>query len=146
MAETHHKKQQIAATLTALRIQVQNEASLLRRKLDMKQHFLESIKNHPWEWASCAAIFGWLLSRIPARKKRIYIDNSSQKPVKRRDKGPLGKLWREVWQFSKPMIAAYLAKLLRSRLNRLKTRDTRAEWLKTESPRDVSEGINGRLR
>jgi hypothetical protein len=24
--------------------------------------------------------------------------------------GPLGKLWREVWQFSKPMMAAYLAK------------------------------------
>ena len=91
---------------------MQNEAALLRRKLDMKQHFLESIKNHPWEWASCAAIVGWLLSRIPARKKKIYIDNSSQKPVKRRDKGPLGKLWREVWQFSKPMIAAYLAKLL----------------------------------
>ena len=112
MAETQHKKQQIAATLTALRIQVQNEASLLRRKLDMKQHFLESIKNHPWEWASCAAIFGWLLSRIPARKKKIYIDNFSQKPVKRRDKGPLDKLWREVWQFSKPMIAAHLAKLL----------------------------------
>jgi hypothetical protein len=109
MAETHHKKQQITVALTALRIQVQNEALLLRRKLDMKQHFLESIKNHPWEWASCAAIFGWLLSRIPARKKRVYIDSSSQKP---RDKGPLGKLWREVWQFSKPMIAAYLAKLL----------------------------------
>jgi hypothetical protein len=72
MAETHHKKQQITAALTALRIQVQNEASLLRRKLDMKQHFLESIKNHPWEWASCAAFFGWLLSRIPARKKRVY--------------------------------------------------------------------------
>ena len=112
MAETHHKKQQITAALTALRIQVQNEASLLRRKLDMKQHFLESIKNHPWEWASCAAIVGWLVSHIPARKKRIYIDSFSQKAVKRRDKGQLGKLWREVWQFSKPMIAAYFAKLL----------------------------------
>jgi hypothetical protein len=112
MAETHHKKQQITAALTANRIQVQNEASLLRRNLDMKQHFLESIKNNPWEWASCAAIFGWLLSRIPVRKKKIYIESSSQKPVKRRDKGPLGKLWREIWQFSKPMIAAYLAKLL----------------------------------
>jgi hypothetical protein len=75
-------------------------------------YFLESIKNHPWEWASCAAIFGWLLSRVPARKKKIYIDNFSQKPVKRRDQGPLGKLGREVWRFSKPMIAAYLAKLL----------------------------------
>ena len=111
MAETPRKKQQIMDALTGLRIQVQNEASLLRHKLDMKQHFLESIKNHPWEWASCAAIFGWLLSGIPARKKRVYIDSSSQKPVKRREKG-LGKLWREVWQFSKPMIAAYLAKLL----------------------------------
>jgi hypothetical protein len=112
MAETHHKKQQIASALTALRIQVQNEVSLLRRKLDMKQHFLEGIKDHPWEWTSCAAIVGWLLSRIPARKKRVYIDSFSQKPVKRRDKGPLSKLWKEVWQFSKPMIAAYLAKLL----------------------------------
>jgi hypothetical protein len=61
---------------------------------------------------SCAAIFGWLLSGIPARKKRIYIDSSSEKPVKGRDKGLLRKLWREVWKFSKPMIAAYLAKLL----------------------------------
>jgi hypothetical protein len=112
MAETHHKKQQVTAALTTLRMQVQNEVSLLRRKLDMKHHVLESIKNHPWEWASCAAIVGWLVSRIPSRKKSIYIDSFSQKPVKRRDKGPFGKLWREAWQFSKPMIAAYLARLL----------------------------------
>jgi hypothetical protein len=78
----------------------------------MKQHIFESIKNHPWEWASCAAIAGWILSRIPARKKRAYIDSSTQKPFKRRDKGSIGKVWGEVWQFSKPMIAAYLAKLL----------------------------------
>jgi hypothetical protein len=112
MAQTHQKKQQITAALIALRIQLQNEGSLLRRKLNMKQHILESIKTHPWEWASCAAISGWLLSRIPPREKRIYIHSSSQKQVKPRDKGPLGKLWREVWKFSKPVIAAYLAKLL----------------------------------
>jgi hypothetical protein len=112
MAETHFKKQQVTASLTTLRMQVQNEVSLLRRKLDMKHHVFESIKNHPWEWASCAAIVGWLVSRIPSRKKSVYIDSLSQKPVKRRDKGPLSKLWREAWQFSKPMIAAYLARLL----------------------------------
>jgi hypothetical protein len=112
MAETHYKKQQIRAALTELGIQAQNEWSLLRRKLDMKHHILESIKNHPWEWASCAAIFGWLLSRIPVRKKRIYIHSSSQKPLKRRNNAPFGQLWKEVWKFSKPMMAAYLAKLL----------------------------------
>src|SRR5271168_4585202 len=112
MAETHLKKQQITGALTASRIQVQNEASVLGRKLNIKAHFLASIEKHPWEWASCAGLVGWLLSRIPARKKRIYIDSSNQKPVKPRDKGPLGRLWKEVWQFAKPMIAAYLAKLL----------------------------------
>ena len=112
MAEALHKKQQITAALTELRLQVQNEVAHLRRSLDMKKHILESIKNHPWEWASCAAILGWLLSRIPARKKRIYIDSSSQKPLTRRADGPLGKLWREVWKISKPLIAAYVAKLV----------------------------------
>jgi hypothetical protein len=51
----------------------------------------------------------------PGRKKQIYIDSSSKKPVKRRDKGLLRKLWREVWKFSKPMIAAYLASIGRER-------------------------------
>lgn len=120
MAEAHHKKQQITAALTEVRIQVQNEASHLRRTLDMKQQFLGSIKNHPWEWASCAAIFGWLLSRIPARKKRIYIHSSNQKPIKVNNAGPLGKLWRGFWKLSKPIIAAYLAKLLAEKAKRLK--------------------------
>ena len=112
MAEIHHKKQQITAALTDLRIQMQNEMARLRRTLDMKQIILQSIKNHPWEWASCAALFGWLLSRLPARKKRIYIHSSSQKSVKSRNAGPVGKLWREVWKISKPLIAAYVAKLV----------------------------------
>jgi hypothetical protein len=144
MAEIHHKKQQITAALTAPRVQVQNEAALLKRKLDMKQHFLESIKKHPWEWASCAAAVGWLLSRIPTREKKINIDHCSQKPVKRPNKGPLGKLWREVWQFSKPTLAAYLAKLLAEHAKSSENKGLRTDWLKTESPKDVSEGINGR--
>ena len=109
MAETYHKKQQLTAALTQVRIQVHNEVSQLKRTLDIKQHILESIKNHPWEWASCAAIFGWLLSLLPARKKRIYIHSSSQKQVKSRAAGPLRKLRREVWKISKPIIATYLA-------------------------------------
>ena len=123
MAEAHHKKQQITAALTDVRIQVQNEVSHLRRALDMKQHFPKSVKNHPWEWVSGAAIFGWLLSRVPARKKRIYIDRSNQKPIKARDAGPLGKLWRGFWKLSKPIIAAYLAKLLAEKAKRLKASD-----------------------
>ena len=45
-------------------------------------------------------------------EKRIYIHSSSQKPLISRADGPLGKLWREVWKISKPLIAAYVAKLV----------------------------------
>jgi len=123
MAETHHTKQQITAALTDVRIQVQNEVSRLRRALDMKQHFLESIKNHPWEWASGAAICGCLLSGVPARKRTIYIDRSSQTPIKARNAGPPGKLWQGFWKLSKPIIAAYLAKLLAEKAKRPKASD-----------------------
>jgi hypothetical protein len=93
--------------------QVQNDGEILSCKRDMKQYIFASIKNHPWKWASCAAFAGFILSRRPARKKRVYhIDSSTQKLVKRRDQGLLVKVLGEVWQFSKPMIAAYLAKLL----------------------------------
>ena len=112
MAETHHKKQQITAALAGVRIQLQNELSLLQRKLNVGKHILEAIRNHPWEWFSSAAIFGWLLSRIPARKKRIYVHSSSQKQVKSRGNLPLGKLWKGAWNIFKPLIAAYFAKTL----------------------------------
>jgi membrane protein len=51
-------------------------------RLNLKQHILESIKNHPWEWASCSAILGWLLAGLPARKKKIYTQSSIEKPLK----------------------------------------------------------------
>jgi hypothetical protein len=82
MAGTHHKKQRITAALGGVRIQLQNELLLLRRKLNVGHQILQSIRNHPWEWMSVTAIFGWLLSRVPVRKRRIYIYSSSQEQVK----------------------------------------------------------------
>jgi hypothetical protein len=122
MSEIPDKRQPIRATLARLRTQLQNEWSHLERNLNTRQHILASIRSHPWEWASCASILGWRLSRMPARKKRIYIHSSSRKPIKSRDIGPEGKLWREVWNISKPMIAAYFAKLLEENAKTPETR------------------------
>jgi uncharacterized membrane protein YqjE len=46
--------------------------------------------------------------------------SANQKPIKVRNAGPLGKLWRGFWKLSKPIIAAYLAKLLAEKAKRLK--------------------------
>jgi hypothetical protein len=82
---------------------------LLRRKLNVGRHILESIRSDPWEWMSLAAGCGWLLSRLPARKKKIYIYGSSPEQVKSSRNGPIGKLWKGAWAISKPLIATYLA-------------------------------------
>jgi hypothetical protein len=112
MARTCDKREQITAGLTGVRIQLQDQILLLRRNLNVGHHILESIRNHPWEWMSVTAIFGWLLSRVPVRKKRIYIYSSRQEQVKSHGNGPLGKLCKGAWKSSKPLIAAYLAKKL----------------------------------
>jgi hypothetical protein len=54
------------------------------------------------------------------RVKRGFIFTAQ---VKSRDNGPLGKLWREVLKISKPIIAAYLAKLLPENAKHLKKPD-----------------------
>ena len=59
MVGTHDKKQRIIADLGGVRIQVQDQMLLLRRKLNVGRHLLESIRSHPWEWTSLAAGFGW---------------------------------------------------------------------------------------
>jgi hypothetical protein len=120
MAGIHDKKQRITEALAGVRIQVQDQLLLLWRKLNFGRHILESIRRHPWEWTSLAAGFGWLLSRLPARKKKIYI-YTNQEQVKGQGKKVLSKMWKSVWRTSKPLIAAYAAKKLAEKVKSYKS-------------------------
>ena len=119
MVGTHDKKQRIIADLGGVRIQVQDQMLLLRRKLNVGRHILESIRRHPWGWTSLAAGFGWLLSRLPARKKKIYV-YTNQEQVKGQGEKVLSKIWESVWRTSKPLIAAYAAKKLAEKVKSYK--------------------------
>ena len=119
MVGTHDKKRRIIADLGGVRIQVQDQTLLLRRKLNVGRHLLESIRSHPWEWTSLAAGFGWLLSRLPARKKKIYV-YTNQEQVKGQREKVLSKIWESVWRTSKPLIAAYAAKKLAEKVKSYK--------------------------
>jgi hypothetical protein len=61
------------------------------------------------------------ISNARSEKKNLYSQLKS-KPIKSRDIGQEGKLWREVWNISKPMIAAYFAKLLEENAKTPETR------------------------
>jgi hypothetical protein len=59
-----------------------------------------------------AAIIGWILSRLPARKQKIYIRSAD--PIKSEKRlgggGLLRPIWNGGWAITKPLLAAYLTK------------------------------------
>src|SRR6202140_3883955 len=80
MAESPNEKQRIGTALFATRAELNTLFLLVRQNLDIRRYLLESLKKHIWNWMTVAAIIGWLLSRLPARKQRIYI--RSPDPIK----------------------------------------------------------------
>ena len=110
MADLQKEKERIAAELMRTRTALSDQALLVRQNLDIGRHLSDSLRNHSWGWISLAAIFGWLLSRLPARKKKIYIHTEDPQKGKKRGIDVLGPLWKGVWSIARPVITAYLTK------------------------------------
>jgi hypothetical protein len=108
MVETQPTEQRLSEGLAGSRIQLRDAFLLLRQELDLRRYLVASIRSQTFEWIITAFITGWLLSRLPARKKIYYsLDEREAKTPGRKTRR---KLWRMVWDTSKPIIAAYVAK------------------------------------
>ena len=112
MAESSNEKQRIGTALSATRAELNTLFLLVRQNLDIRRYLLDSRKRHLWNWMTVAAIVGWLLSGLPARKQKIYIGSSDLlKSEKRRGGGGLLRpVWNGGWAITKPLLAAYLTK------------------------------------
>lgn len=51
-----------------------------------RRSFRQSIGENVYAWMSCAAILGWVLSRIPAKKEKVYLLPHGQRPHLREQK------------------------------------------------------------
>src|SRR5690349_15797804 len=109
MAEPQDEKQRIVLELSRTRSQLAEQSLLVRRNLDVSQHLANSVREHSWAWMSVAAIFGWILSRLPARKKKVYIESTNSQKQKRGGGFPR-LVWNGVWSIIKPLLAAFLTK------------------------------------
>jgi len=73
---------------------------------------------------SVAAIFGWLLSRLPARKKKIYIHTAGSENRRNYRQGFMAQTWKAVWSIAQPLVVAYLTKRIAA-----KAKIPGAKWL-----------------
>ena len=110
MAEPEDKKQRIVLELARTRDELAEQSLLVRRNLDVNQHLTNSVREHSWVWMSVAAIFGWILSRLPARKKKVYIQSTNRQKEKRGESGLLKGVLKAVWSVARPLLVAYLTK------------------------------------
>jgi hypothetical protein len=110
MADPQGERERIAAQLAAMRVQLGEQSLLVRRDLDVGRRMSESLRKDSWGWMSVAAIFGWLLSRLPARKKKIYVQTVTPEKRPSHHQGFLVQIWKGVWSIAKPLVVAYVTK------------------------------------
>jgi hypothetical protein len=110
MAESQDERKRIAEELARTRAALTDQALLLRRNLDVGRRMSKSVREHSWAWVTFAAIFGWILSRLPARKKKIYIHATDSNKPTRRDGGFLMQIWKGIWSIVRPVLTTYLTK------------------------------------
>lgn len=105
------RKAEIVARLDAQRPLLARHYQGVKRGANVSRRLQRSASGHPSIWMAGAATMGWLISRIPARKKKIYVDNLGQKKMRRGFFAALLLgLIKIVADVAKPSIVAFASK------------------------------------
>jgi hypothetical protein len=117
MARTHEEIRQLTAEIDKARNHLTQSGSILVEKLNVPKHTAMLLKRYPSVWITTAGAFGWLLSRVPARKKKVYVLQSTGEKIGRKMAASRGKsisshLWDLAWSVAKPAITFYFTRAL----------------------------------
>lgn len=122
MADSQDERKRITEELARTRVSLRDQTLLVRRNLDVGVRMSESLRKHSWVWVSIAAIFGWILSRLPARKKKIYIQKANGGKQSSGGGGVVTHIWKGIWSIARPVLTAYLTKKIASKAKLVGTR------------------------
>ena len=115
MASDNDAKRRIVEELEKLRGDLGGASAELGDQLNFQRRFSEAWQNYRWIWLSFIALFGWVLSRLPRRTKKIYIEKGKggarvRPPGKSFTRTVAGQLWSVAWSIAKPALVTYLTK------------------------------------
>jgi len=109
------KKQEIVAALAAARERISTTGDALRESLDVTSRATENFQQHRPVWLSGAALVGFVLSRLPARKKTVFVERATGNVIGAA--GRLGAIGRLGSLFSAAKTAIDIARPLLSELS-----------------------------
>jgi hypothetical protein len=112
MAAGNDEKRRIVEELERTRGDLAGVGVELRGQLDFQRRLSVAWQKNRWVWLSFIGLFGWVLSRLPRRTKKIYLDKGGTRvrpPTKSFASTIAGHLWSVAWSVAKPALTAYLA-------------------------------------
>src|SRR5258708_19356209 len=118
MAKDEDAKRRIISELAEARLGLTGSAAILKDRLDLPARVSASFRRNSWSWVSLAAIVGWVLARLPFRRKKIYLEAGSRRRLKRegkqteRKRDLAARLWDGPWSLAKPLPPRSLAPTL----------------------------------
>ena len=113
MAPVNDEKRRIIEELEKTRGDLADASTGLRGQLNFQHRLSVTWQKNRWIWLSFMALFGWVLSRLPRRTKKIYLDKSGARvrpPGKSFGSTLAGQLWSVAWTVAKPALIAYLTR------------------------------------
>jgi hypothetical protein len=104
-------KAELIAQLDRARAQFARNLDGLRRDADVGAHLKHSFSAHKAAWIGSAGIAGWVLSRLPARKKKVIVNNEGGQAIKEiAEAGMLLTILKTLFTLFRPAIMGFASK------------------------------------
>ena len=134
MADPIEDKNSLRDRLEEDRLKMAIEVRELKQDYNVSNRLRASIQKYPWPWLAGSLLTGYLLSRLPERRKVIYSspDPRQRTPSNQAYPAPRGEKNRlratnKIWSLVKPIISAYIGRELYNRVERSRRECRRPE-------------------
>ena len=110
MAEPHLKVK-LAADLDLARARLARNFGALRHDLDVGTHFKHSFHENKAAYIGGATLFGLLLSKLPTRKKKVFVERKPKNGIKEVEKAGVWLVVLDfVFKILRPMLTTLVTK------------------------------------
>jgi hypothetical protein len=130
MADPIEEKESLTDQLEKDRQKMADRASELKRNYNIGSRLKAAVQKYPWLSVVSAVLVGFLLSRLPARRREVYLwserlqreDPAKLTPVVTQtpENGPIHK----IWLFVKPLVSAYFVRKFHRLFRRPRSAET----------------------
>jgi len=124
MADSVEDKGSLTERLEEDRQKMAVQVSELKKDYNVADRLRASVRKYPWTWITGAVLTGFLFSRLPARRKEVYLSPDSLRPGPSRevhsprpDKDD-SRTTNKLWSLAKPIISTYIGRELYNRVRR----------------------------